>query len=51
VVRLRGMNNNRFAFGELKVIKELPRYANTDESEIGRTTQVWMYPKGINLPD
>jgi formylglycine-generating enzyme required for sulfatase activity len=43
-----GEENNRFAFGELKDLKALPRYANTVESGIQRTTPVWMYPKGIS---
>lgn len=43
-----GEANNRFAFGELKDLKDLPRYANTRESGINRTTPVWMYPKGIS---
>jgi formylglycine-generating enzyme required for sulfatase activity len=45
-----GTNNNRFAFGELKDGKDLPRYANTDVSSIRRTTPVWMYPAGAT-PD
>ena len=43
-----GEANNRFAFGELKDLEDLPRYANTRESGINRTTPVWMYPKGIS---
>jgi formylglycine-generating enzyme required for sulfatase activity len=45
-----GTKNKRFAFGELdkEKIKDLPRYANTDESGIGRTTPVWMYPNGAS---
>ncbi len=42
----RGQGEGRFAFGELKDVKELPRYANTSKSGIGRTTPVWMYPQG-----
>jgi formylglycine-generating enzyme required for sulfatase activity len=45
-----GDANNRFAFGELKDTKDLPRYANTGESGIQRTTSVWMYPKGASQP-
>ena len=41
-----GTENDRFAFGELGNLKKLPQYANTDESAIGRTTPVWMYPAG-----
>ncbi len=42
-----GEANDRFAFGELKDSKkEIMAYANTSESEIGRTTPVWMYPQG-----
>jgi formylglycine-generating enzyme required for sulfatase activity len=37
---------NRHAFGELKDSKEIVRYANTRESDINRTTPVWMYPQG-----
>jgi len=39
----------RFAFGTLKdPAREIPRYANTYESGIGRTTPVWMYPQGAS---
>jgi formylglycine-generating enzyme required for sulfatase activity len=41
-----GEAQNRFAFGELKDVKDLPRHANTSESGIQRTTPVWMYPGG-----
>jgi formylglycine-generating enzyme required for sulfatase activity len=41
-----GEAKNRYAFGELKDVKDLPRYANTNESGINRTTPVWMYPGG-----
>lgn len=43
-----GDANDRFAFSELKDLKDLPRYANADESGINRTTPVWMFPKGIS---
>ena len=44
-----GEDNNRFAFGELKdPKKEITTYANTSESEINRTTPVWMYPQGAS---
>ncbi len=42
-----GEAGDRFAFGKLKnPEKEIPRYANTSEGGIGRTTPVWMYPQG-----
>jgi formylglycine-generating enzyme required for sulfatase activity/DNA polymerase III delta prime subunit len=41
-----GGQDGRFAFGELKETKDLPRHANTQESGIRRTTPVWMYPAG-----
>ena len=42
-----GEENNRFAFGELKNAKEeISHFANTSESDINRTTPVWMYPQG-----
>ncbi len=41
-----GEQNERFAFGELADLGDLPRYANTSESGINRTTPVWMYPQG-----
>jgi formylglycine-generating enzyme required for sulfatase activity len=42
-----GEAGGRFAWGELKnPEKEIIRYANTEESGIGRTTPVWMYPQG-----
>lgn len=41
-----GEDNKQFAFGELKDGKEITSYANTRESEINRTTPVWMYPQG-----
>lgn len=40
-----GEADGRFAFGDLK---DLPRYANTRESGINRTTPVWMYPNGAS---
>jgi formylglycine-generating enzyme required for sulfatase activity len=41
-----GEQDKRFAFGDLKDTKNLPRYANTSESGLQRTTPVWMYPAG-----
>lgn len=41
-----GEDNNRFAFDEMKDEKEITLYANTSESNINRTTPVWMYPQG-----
>jgi hypothetical protein len=41
-----GEEKDRYAFGELKDVKEITRYANTSESNINRTTSVWMYPQG-----
>ena len=46
VIAAGGEDNKRFAFGELKDGKEITSYANTSESEINRTTPVWMYPRG-----
>ncbi|MEN4011345.1 MAG: SUMF1/EgtB/PvdO family nonheme iron enzyme [Bellilinea sp.] len=44
-----GEQNGRFAFGELNnPAAEISRYANTDESNIGRTTPVWMYTQGAS---
>ncbi len=44
-----GEANDRFAWGVLKdLVTEIVRYANTDESRIGRTTPVWMYPQGAS---
>ncbi len=44
-----GEANERFAFGELKdPKKEITAYANTSESDISRTTSVWMYPQGAS---
>jgi formylglycine-generating enzyme required for sulfatase activity len=44
-----GEANECFAFGELKdPKKEITVYANTNESGIGRTTPVWMYPQGAS---
>ncbi len=46
-----GEQNNRFAFGELKdLAREITQHANTSESDIGRTTPVWMYPQGSSDP-
>jgi formylglycine-generating enzyme required for sulfatase activity len=39
----------RFAWGVLKDKKEIVRFANTEESGIGRTTPVWMYPLGESI--
>ena len=44
-----GEKNERFAWGVLKK-EEITRYANTRESEINRTTPVWMYPVGASSP-
>lgn len=41
-----GEQDQRFAFGKLKDVKDLPRHANTRESALNRTTPVWMYPAG-----
>ena len=41
-----GDQNDRFAFGELADLKDLPSHANTAESGIDRTTPIWMYPAG-----
>jgi len=41
-----GEENGRFAFGE-QGIRELPRFANTSESKLMRTTPVWMYRLGV----
>jgi formylglycine-generating enzyme required for sulfatase activity len=46
-----GEENGRFAFGELKNVKEgRIGFANTGESNIGRTTPVWMYLQGASKP-
>ena len=37
-----------YAWGNLKDEKEITRYANTDESGIGRTSVVWQYPLGAS---
>ena len=41
----------RFAWGVLKDEKEITRFANTDESDINKTTPVWMYPQGRSPHD
>lgn len=44
-----GEEEDRFAFGVLKnPEQEIARFANTHESNIGRTTPVWMYPQGAS---
>jgi len=44
-----GEEKGRFVFGELQdPEKEISRYANTRESQINRTTPVWMYPQGAS---
>ncbi|GAP17260.1 P-loop NTPase fold protein [Levilinea saccharolytica] len=44
-----GDEKGRFAFGELGTpSQEISRYANTSESQINRTTPVWMYPQGAS---
>ncbi|MCD4673991.1 MAG: SUMF1/EgtB/PvdO family nonheme iron enzyme, partial [Anaerolineaceae bacterium] len=46
-----GEEGGRFAWGKLENSEEeIVRYANTDESGIGRTTPVWMYPQGASQP-
>ncbi len=42
-----GKEGDRFAFGRLQdARKEIVNFANTFESQINRTTPVWMYPQG-----
>ena len=51
VVASGGSENDRFAWGALENLRtEISRYANTDESGIGHTTPVWMYPQGESQP-
>ena len=46
-----GEGNDRFPWGGLSDAgKEIVRFANTDESGIGCTTPVWMYPQGESQP-
>lgn len=41
-----GDSDTRHAWGTLTNKVEVARFANTAESSLGRTTQVWMYPEG-----
>ena len=43
-----GEQDGRYAWGVLQNKKDIMRFANTDESGIGRTTPVWMYPQGAS---
>ncbi len=43
-----GEQDGRYAWGVLKNKKDIVRFANTNESGIGRTTPVWMYPQGAS---
>jgi len=43
-----GEQDGRYAWGVLQNEKDIVRFANTDESGIGRTTPVWMYPQGAS---
>ena len=43
-----GEQDGRYAWGVLKNEKDIVRFANTNESGIGRTTPVWMYPQGAS---
>jgi formylglycine-generating enzyme required for sulfatase activity len=46
-----GEEGERYPWGQLKdPQKEIMRHANTEESGIGRTTPVWMYPQGASQP-
>jgi formylglycine-generating enzyme required for sulfatase activity len=45
-----GDAERRFPWGKMRKKKEIIHYANTAESRIGRTTPVWMYPKGESQP-
>ncbi|HPH98423.1 MAG TPA: SUMF1/EgtB/PvdO family nonheme iron enzyme [Anaerolineaceae bacterium] len=45
-----GEEDGRFAWGKLENKKEIVCFANTNESGIGRTTPVWMYPQGKSVP-
>ena len=46
-----GEEGERYAWGQLSdPQKEIVRYANTEESGLGRTTPVWMYPQGESQP-
>ena len=45
-----GEDGQRYAWGKLRVEKEIVDYANTVESAINRTTPVWMYPRGESQP-
>ena len=46
-----GEEGERYPWGRLDdAEKEIMRHANTEESGIGRTTPVWMYPQGESQP-
>ena len=43
-----GDEKDRYAFGVLEDEDVISQYINTSESNIGRTTPVWMYPQGAS---